>query len=241
MMLRFEDVKYLEELLRVRQRMKTRRGNTIFGSIRLRQKVPAPPDQTREMNYCFVHAVRAAPDESSSEGSTLDISGNEGDLRRVYLADAERDPGAIIAGNRTTREFDQPLRQMGDPGYRNTSADSNVRCAYYVYRKNGDLGAESEWIATGAERRFDHRIVVCLCAKDVERPMKRGSASWKTFTVWFVKGTTSPRTPECCRKVWEDDTLGRSPGLNLLRSDSSCFCIYVYVAKQTKEWKSCFI
>ena len=93
-MLRLADVEDLDKLLKASQKTKAWRGKTLFFSIKFRQKVPAPPDRPRDANLRSVHAVRAALEESSSEVSSLDDSDNKGDLRRIYLAEAEKDPSS---------------------------------------------------------------------------------------------------------------------------------------------------
>ena len=82
-LLRLADVDELEDVLRARQRTKARRGKVLFGSSKFRQKAPIPPDRPREVNRRSIHAVRATLEESSSEKSSSDDSGDEGELRRI--------------------------------------------------------------------------------------------------------------------------------------------------------------
>ena len=138
-MLRLADGEELEELLRARQKTKARRGKTLFGSSKFRQKLPVPPEQPRDVNRRSVHAVRATLEDSSSEGSGLDNSDNERDLRRIFLAEAERDPIPITTRDRPPREIYQHRKQAEDLGTRNTSAESNVRCTNCGSRRHGDL------------------------------------------------------------------------------------------------------
>ena len=138
--LRLADVEELEEVLRVRQRTRARRGKMLFGSSKFRQKAPSPPDRPRELNRRSVHAVRATKEESSSEDSSLDNSENEGDLRRVYLMEKEvgKDPGVMNSRDRSTKVADQ-RRPQGDNLGPHGSTSPNSRCAYCGSRKHGDL------------------------------------------------------------------------------------------------------
>ena len=58
----------------------------------------------------------------------------------MYVAIAERDPGARIMRAEFFRDIDQPRKEMGEPGSRNASADFNVRCAYCGLQKQKCLG-----------------------------------------------------------------------------------------------------
>ncbi|GMF18022.1 unnamed protein product [Phytophthora fragariaefolia] len=78
-LLRIPDADTREEVLRSRQRAKSRQSKTVYGSIKPRQKPPAAAADTR--------AVRAVhvPDDSSDSDEESRSSSDE-DLRRVYIA-----------------------------------------------------------------------------------------------------------------------------------------------------------
>ena len=139
-MLRLADVDELEEVLTACQRTKARRGKVLFGSNKFRQKVSAPPNRPRTMNRRSVHAIRAPPEDSSSEDSSLDNSKNEGDLRRVYLMEKGAEESVRSSKNRPIREVDQH-RQAGDQGPRSSTATPNSRCANCGSKKHGDLNS----------------------------------------------------------------------------------------------------
>ncbi|GMF58132.1 unnamed protein product [Phytophthora fragariaefolia] len=78
-LLRIPDADILEEVLRSRQRAKSRQSKTVYGSIKPRQKSSAAAAGTR--------AVRAVPvPEDSSDSDEESRSSSDEDLRRVYLA-----------------------------------------------------------------------------------------------------------------------------------------------------------
>uniref|UniRef100_M4BR80 Uncharacterized protein n=1 Tax=Hyaloperonospora arabidopsidis (strain Emoy2) TaxID=559515 RepID=M4BR80_HYAAE len=113
-MLRLADVEELEEVLKARKKTKARRGKTLFVSSKFQQRVPAPSDRPRNVSRCSVHSVRATLKESSSEGSVLDNSDNDEDLRQIYLAG--RDPSPRTARDSPPREVDQHRNQAEYPG-----------------------------------------------------------------------------------------------------------------------------
>ncbi|GMF45463.1 unnamed protein product [Phytophthora fragariaefolia] len=78
-LLRIPVADILEEVLRSRQRAKTRQSKTVYGSIKPRQKSPAAAAGTRA-----VRAVHVPEDSSDSEEESR--SSSDEDLRRVYLA-----------------------------------------------------------------------------------------------------------------------------------------------------------
>ncbi|KAK1935350.1 hypothetical protein P3T76_010575 [Phytophthora citrophthora] len=86
-LLRLTDVGELEEVLRARERAKSRQRKSAFGS-KYRQKAPAhaPAAPTRAV----VRAIKVQdPSSESEEISGSDGSDSEGDLRRIYLAATE--------------------------------------------------------------------------------------------------------------------------------------------------------
>ncbi|GMF62248.1 unnamed protein product [Phytophthora fragariaefolia] len=78
-LLRIPDADILEEVLRSRQRAKSRQNKTVYGSIKPRQKSPAAAAGTRAVRVVHV------PEESSDSDEESRSSSDE-DLRRVYLA-----------------------------------------------------------------------------------------------------------------------------------------------------------
>ena len=96
----------MKEVMKARTRTKTRSGKTLFGSRKFCEIIPGPPGRPREMNRLSVHAVRAAPEQYRSEGSRLDSSDKEGDLRRCFGAEANRNPDSRNTIYRPTRDVD---------------------------------------------------------------------------------------------------------------------------------------
>ena len=150
-------------MLRARQRKKARRGKVLFGSSKLRQKAPVPPDRPREMNRWSVHAVRATLEESSLEVSSSDDSEEEGDLRRIYSTAMKRQRSASVKKprGRPDREADQHRQQESDQGHRPPSATLHPRCGHCGSRKHGDLSC---WKRLTCERcgKMGHPTDLCL-------------------------------------------------------------------------------
>ena len=76
-------------------------------SSKSRRKLRISPDRSWEMNCRSGHGILVARDESSYKVFSLYNSDNEGDLRTVFLAEAEREISATTLRERTTREVDQ--------------------------------------------------------------------------------------------------------------------------------------
>ncbi|OWY91029.1 LOW QUALITY PROTEIN: hypothetical protein PHMEG_00040560 [Phytophthora megakarya] len=86
-LLRLADVDELEEVLRARERAKSRQRRSAFGS-NFRQKVPVSASTAPAR--AAVRAIQTYDPSSESEGvSGSDGSDSEGDLRRIFLAAAE--------------------------------------------------------------------------------------------------------------------------------------------------------
>ena len=93
-----------EEVLRARLKTEAQRGKTLFGSSKFRQKVTDPPDRPRDVNHRSVHVVRAAPEESSSEGPAWiirktrrpDVGISSGSGKRKKYMDHERPSLQIV-------------------------------------------------------------------------------------------------------------------------------------------------
>ncbi|GMF44442.1 unnamed protein product [Phytophthora fragariaefolia] len=88
-LLRIPDANTLEEVLRSRQRAKSRQSKTVYGSIKPRQKSPAAAAGTR-----VVRAVHEPEDSSDSDEESR--SSSDEDLRRVVGREdvkLERSPG----------------------------------------------------------------------------------------------------------------------------------------------------
>ncbi|OWY99121.1 hypothetical protein PHMEG_00029937 [Phytophthora megakarya] len=82
-LLRLSDVDELEEVLRARERAKSRQRRSAFGS-RFRQKVPASAPTAAGPVRAAVRAIQTHDPISGS-----DRWDSEGDLRRIFLAAAE--------------------------------------------------------------------------------------------------------------------------------------------------------
>ena len=79
-LLRISDADDLEEVLRARQRAKTRQGRVLFGSNKFRQKAPVLPDRDHNKNQPRrpVQVLQATSESESEQESSS--SGSEGEI-----------------------------------------------------------------------------------------------------------------------------------------------------------------
>ncbi|KAG2875292.1 hypothetical protein PC114_g24810 [Phytophthora cactorum] len=115
--LRIPDVDTLEEVLRARQREKTRQGRALFGSSTYQPKASSP-NSAKTSPVRKVQAVVAAPQSHSDSERGLSGSDFDGALRRIYLAAAEGDARAQTASPQDT--YPATLNQVSPsrkPGY----------------------------------------------------------------------------------------------------------------------------
>ncbi|OWZ02040.1 hypothetical protein PHMEG_00026468, partial [Phytophthora megakarya] len=113
-LLRLADGDALADVLRVRQRAKSRQRKSAAGSTKYRQKAPSAPPQASSKPTRAVRAIRMAIDSDGS-GSESDSGGSDLDQRRsqVYLA-AVADQ-IHEAGECPMEEFYNLIRQWYDP------------------------------------------------------------------------------------------------------------------------------
>ncbi|KAE9283449.1 hypothetical protein PF001_g22846 [Phytophthora fragariae] len=133
-LLRIPDADTLEEVLRSRQRSKSRQNKTVYGSVKPRQKPPSAAG-ARAMRAVQVHA-----DSSESEVES-DESDGDGCLRRVYVAAAEN--CEELPDRRLPRRERSNTHLDRDLGQHPKSADMGVpskRCSHCGSRKHDDLG-----------------------------------------------------------------------------------------------------
>ncbi|EGZ13103.1 hypothetical protein PHYSODRAFT_334907 [Phytophthora sojae] len=116
-LLRLADAEDLEEVLRARERAKSRQQRSAFGS-KYRQKVPtsAPAAATKRAVRAVQIASQESGSDSGSDGSDSgsDGSDSEGDLRRVYLASAE-DKSRNAGGDATKPDRSNQAQINHDP------------------------------------------------------------------------------------------------------------------------------
>ncbi|OWY96965.1 hypothetical protein PHMEG_00032625 [Phytophthora megakarya] len=142
-LLRLADVDDLEEVLRSRERAKSRQRRSAFGS-KFRQKVPtsAPTAPARPA----VRAIQTHDPSSESDGvSGSDGSDSEGDQQRIFLAAAEeklicargalRDPDP--ARSQTKASEGARISDHRGPGDRDHQ--DRDRCSHCGSRKHTDL------------------------------------------------------------------------------------------------------
>ncbi|GMF15584.1 unnamed protein product [Phytophthora fragariaefolia] len=133
-LLRIPDADMLEEVLRSRQRAKSRQSKTVYESIKPRQKSPAAAAGTRE-----VRAVHVPEDSSDSDKESR--SSSDEDLRRVYLASRspqdkpqdQRIRDQTQASHQEDRYFSQYPRQTDE-------GTPSKRCSHCGSLKHDDIG-----------------------------------------------------------------------------------------------------
>ncbi|GMF16977.1 unnamed protein product [Phytophthora fragariaefolia] len=145
-LLRIPDADILEEVLRSRQRAKSRQSKTVYGSIKPRQKSPAAAAGTRA-----VRAVHVPEDSSDSDEESR--SSSDDDLRRVYLA--SRSP--------QDKPQDQRIRdQTQEPHHQDRH--------FSQYPRQTDEGTPSKWCSNCGSRKHDdlgcwRRLTCDKCGK----------------------------------------------------------------------------
>ena len=93
-------MEYLEEVLRARQRAKTRQGSVMFVSDKFRQKIATSPDRghARTQPRRSVQVVKGVSDSESEPECVSSKSDGDGDLRRMYTVLEVPDAGKIKSG-----------------------------------------------------------------------------------------------------------------------------------------------
>ncbi|GMF19285.1 unnamed protein product [Phytophthora fragariaefolia] len=133
-LLRIPDADILEEVLRSRQRAKSRQSKTVNGSIKPRQKSPALAAGTRA-----VWAVHVPEDSTDSDEESR--SSSDEDLRRVYLA--SRSPQDKPQDQRIRDQTQEPHHQdrhFSQYPRQTDEGTQSKRCSHCGFRKHDDLG-----------------------------------------------------------------------------------------------------
>ncbi|OWZ14645.1 Eukaryotic/viral aspartic protease [Phytophthora megakarya] len=206
------DVDELEEVLRARERTKSRQRRSAFGS-KFRQKAPvsAPAAPTRAM----VRAIQAQDLSSESEGvSGSDGSDSESKLRRIFLAAAEE---KLISAGGTV--------QKQDPARSRAKAPEGGRIPDRHSQKYTDLDCWKRLIFDMCGKR-GHPTDRCLYAcRGCGGVHEAGECPMEEFHTQIRK--------------WAHYTpLGGQVFTHFVtrvRAERSRYCIYAYVKKATTD------
>ncbi|OWZ19977.1 hypothetical protein PHMEG_0005683 [Phytophthora megakarya] len=200
------DVDELEEVLRARERAKSRQRRSAFGS-KFRQKVPASAPAA--LAHVKVRAIQAQDPSSESEGiSGSDGSDLEGELRRIFLAVAEEK--AQIQHDTESKR----LREAESPivATRETEITKIETAVPIVGPGNTRIWTVGHVKSVG--REVSQRIAVCMRVVDAMTSMRQENAPWKNSTTRYANGMIRLDKPAC------------SPNK---------YCIYAYVNKATTD------
>ncbi|POM62559.1 LOW QUALITY PROTEIN: hypothetical protein PHPALM_28275 [Phytophthora palmivora] len=216
-LLRLSDADDLEEVLRARERAKSRQKKAAFGSSKYRQKAtnPAPAATTKHVRAVQIRTVESES-ESGSDGSDSDGDNH----RRIYLA-AKQDviPKAESGMEKVEQVPITPKStDQAPPDHRSriqSGGSDRNRCSHCGSRKHSDLGDASLVISVASEDI--RQITASLYAGDP--PMIQPSQ-----TCGYASGI--------CRK---DVKLGRSPDWNPVRAERSRYCIFAFVNKKSVD------
>ncbi|POM58530.1 Hypothetical protein PHPALM_36810 [Phytophthora palmivora] len=217
-LLRLSDADDLEEVLRARERAKSRQKKAAFGST--------PAATTKHVRAVQIRSVESES-ESGSDGS--DGSDSDGDNhRRIYLA-AEQD--VIPKAESGMEKVDQVLithksTDQTPPDHRsriqNGGSDRN-RCSHCGSKKHSDLGCWRRLICHKCGKRghpADHCLFVCRGCGELHDmgkcPMEE---FYNQIRQWFNPAKHA----------------GRSPGWNPVRAERSRYCICAFVNKRSVD------
>ncbi|OWZ17067.1 Eukaryotic/viral aspartic protease [Phytophthora megakarya] len=232
-LLRLADVDVLEEVLRARERAKSRQRRSAFGS-KYRQKAPAsaPAAPARVM----VRAIQAQDPSSESERvSGSDGSDSEGDLRRIFLAVAEEKLIGTGAPRKTQiqhgpeRKPRKRIPERRPPGDRDHQ--DRDRCSHCESRKHTDLDC---WKRLTCEKSPNGSLSVRVSGMR-GRSRDRGMSHGGILQPDTQMVRSDSRRRAVPRTTREDVKLGRSPGWNPVRAERSRYYIYAYVNKATTD------
>ncbi|KAE8971970.1 hypothetical protein PR001_g26737 [Phytophthora rubi] len=168
-LLRIPDADTLEEVLRSRQRSKSRQNKTVYGSVKPRQKPPSAAGARA------VRAVQVHADSSESEVES-DESDGDGCLRRVYVAAAEKCEES--PDRRLPRRERSNTHQDRDLGQHPKSADMGApskRCSHCGSRKHDDLGCWRRLTCEKCGKRghpSDRCLFVCKACGEIHEAGK---------------------------------------------------------------------
>ncbi|POM66536.1 Hypothetical protein PHPALM_17585 [Phytophthora palmivora] len=227
-LLRLFDADDLGEVLRARERAKSRQKKAALGSSKYRQKAanPAPAATTKHVRAAQIRNVEFES-ESGSDGS--DGSDSDGDnLRRIYLA-AEQDAiPNVESGMEKVEQVPITHKSMDQapPDHRSriqSGGSDRNRCSHCGSKKHSNLGCWRRLICPKCGKRghpADHCLFVCRgCGElhDMEKcPMEE---LYNQIRQWFNPAKHA----------------GRTPGWNPVRAERSRYCIYAFVNKKSVD------
>ncbi|KAE9268001.1 hypothetical protein PR003_g31591 [Phytophthora rubi] len=168
-LLRIPDADTLEEVLRSRQRSKSRQNKTVYGSVKPRQKPPSAAGARA------VRAVQVHADSSESEVES-DESDGDGCLRRVYVAAAEKceeSPDRRLP--RRERSNTHPDRDLGQHPKSADMGAPSKRCSHCGSRKHDDLGCWRRLTCEKCGKRghpSDRCLFVCKACGEIHEAGK---------------------------------------------------------------------
>ncbi|POM63372.1 Hypothetical protein PHPALM_21243, partial [Phytophthora palmivora] len=144
-LLRLSDADDLEEVLRARERAKSRQKKAAFGSSKYRQKAtnPAPAATTKHVRAVQIRSVES---ESESESDGSDGSDSDGDNhRRIYLAAEQEVIPKTESGMEKVEQvpITHKSTDQTPPDHRSRIQSSGSdwnRCSHSGSKKHSDLG-----------------------------------------------------------------------------------------------------
>ncbi|OWY97626.1 LOW QUALITY PROTEIN: hypothetical protein PHMEG_00031798 [Phytophthora megakarya] len=168
-LLRLADGDALADVLRIRQRAKSRQGKAAAGSTKYRQKAPSAPPQALSKPTRAVRSIHMAIDSDSSE-SESDSGGSDLDQGRsqVYLAAVtdQRKPEYPLEPRRDP----QPSPNNADQHSRPRHDDRVEKCSHCGSTRHSDLGCWKRLTCQKCGRRGhpgDHCLYVCRACGEV--------------------------------------------------------------------------
>ncbi|POM76003.1 LOW QUALITY PROTEIN: Hypothetical protein PHPALM_6807 [Phytophthora palmivora] len=209
-LLRLPDADDLEEVLRARERAKSRQKKAAFGSSKYRQKAtnPAPAATTKHVRAVQIRTVESDPD-SGSDGS--DGSDSDGDNhRRIYLA-AEQDVTTKVESGMEKVEqvpITHKSTDQAPPDHRSRTqsggSDRN-RCSHCGSKKYSDLGCWRRLTCHKCGKRghpADHYLFVCRWCGELHDmgkcPMEE---FYNQIRQWFNPAKQAGMLPESAEKM----------------------------------------
>ncbi|KAE9177643.1 hypothetical protein PF004_g25716 [Phytophthora fragariae] len=168
-LLRIPDADTLEEVLRSRQRSKSRQSKTVYGPVKPHQKPPIAAGARA------VRAVQVHADSSESEIES-DESDGDGCLRRVYVAAPKNHEE--LPDRRLPRQGRSNTYQDRDLGQYPKSADMGApskRCSHCGSRKHDDLGCWRRLTCEKCGKRghpSDRCLFVCKACREIHEAGK---------------------------------------------------------------------
>ncbi|GMF56493.1 unnamed protein product [Phytophthora fragariaefolia] len=198
-LLRIPDADILEEVLRSRQRAKSRQSKTVFGSIKPRQKSPAAAAGTR-----VVRAVHVPEDSSDSDDESR--SSSDEDLRRVYLA--SRSPQDKPQDQRIRDQTQEPHHQDRHFSQYPRQTDEGTpskRCSHCGSWKHDDLGCWRRLTCDKCGKRghpSDRCLAVCRTCGEIHEAGKCPMEEfYNLIRQWYNPTKHGGMLPESAEKI----------------------------------------